>query len=90
MNRLEFGAKRKRRTSKIASRLRSRKIMFSDHRLLKDAGPCFVLPVILLAIPKASQAQSSRAKSAASYFVRGSEWQAALLTTAFFWNLLSE
>jgi tetratricopeptide (TPR) repeat protein len=36
---------------------------------------CFVLAGILLAAP-AVKAQSSREKSAASYFARGIEWQA--------------
>ena len=49
--------------------------MFSNHRLLKTAGLCFVLVGILLATT-AARAQSSRAKSAASYFARGSEWLA--------------
>src|SRR5262245_12563516 len=49
--------------------------MFGNHRLLKVAWLCFVLAGILLAAP-AVKAQSSREKSAASYFARGAEWQA--------------
>lgn len=50
--------------------------MFSNHWLLKVAGLCLVFAGILPATPTAAQAQSSRAKSAASYFARGSEWLA--------------
>jgi hypothetical protein len=49
--------------------------MFGNHRLLKVAWLCIVLAGILSAAP-AVKAQSSRAKSAASYFARGSEWKA--------------
>src|SRR5262245_14943726 len=49
--------------------------MFGNHRLLKVAWLCFVLAGILLATP-AVKAQSSREKSADSYFARGIEWQA--------------
>src|SRR5262249_59595861 len=55
---------------------RRRRIMFSKHRLLKVAGVYVVAAGFLLASLKTAQAQSSRAKSAASYFARGSEWQA--------------
>jgi hypothetical protein len=49
--------------------------MFGNHRLLKVAWLRFVLAGILFAAP-AVKAQSSREKSAASYFARGIEWQA--------------
>jgi len=49
--------------------------MFGNHRLLKVAWLRFVLAGILFATP-AVKAQSSREKSAASYFARGIEWQA--------------
>src|SRR5262249_61315525 len=49
--------------------------MFGNRRPLKVAWLRFVLAGILLATP-AVKAQSSREKSAASYFSRGIEWQA--------------
>src|SRR5215510_6102280 len=55
---------------------RRRRIMFSAPRLLKVSGVCFVTAVFLLASLTTAQAQSSRVKSAASYFARGSEWHA--------------
>ena len=50
--------------------------MLSNHRSLKITWLCFVLSEILLTTQTAVRAQSSREMSAASYFARGSEWQA--------------
>jgi hypothetical protein len=50
--------------------------MFSKHRLLKVAVVCVVAAGLALAALTTARAQSSRAESAASYFARGSEWQA--------------
>src|SRR5262245_34151933 len=51
--------------------------MFSNQRLLKVVGVCFVAAEILLSPPPTeAQAPASRVKSAASYFARGNEWQA--------------
>src|SRR5262245_51050226 len=57
-------------------RRRRRRIMFSNHRLLKVVGVCFVMAGFLLASLTTVRAQSTRAKSAAAYFARGSEWRA--------------
>src|SRR5262245_8195966 len=50
--------------------------MFSNHRLFKAKKVCFVAAGFLIASLTTVQAQSSRAKSAASYYARGSEWHA--------------
>jgi tetratricopeptide (TPR) repeat protein len=50
--------------------------MFSNHNLLKVSGVCFVASGFLLASLTIAQEQSSRAKSAASFYARGNEWHA--------------
>jgi tetratricopeptide (TPR) repeat protein len=50
--------------------------MFTNHRLWKIAGQCFIAAGLLLVCLTAAQAQGSRADSAVSYFARGREWQA--------------
>src|SRR5262245_51178424 len=64
--------------SKLASSIdhrRRRRIMFGGRHPMKVVGLCYVAAWLLLASSVAAQTQASRAKTAASYFARGSEFQ---------------
>src|SRR5215813_10510159 len=54
---------------------RRRRIMFGGRHSMKVVGLCYVAAWLLLASSVAAQTQASRAKTAASYFARGSEFQ---------------
>src|SRR5215510_10572645 len=54
---------------------RRRRIMFGGRQSMKVVGLCYVAAWLLLASSVAAQTQASRAKTAASYFARGSEFQ---------------
>src|SRR5262245_13150801 len=59
-----------------SSRGEGGKFMFSNHGLLRVAGVWLGAAGFLLASMTVVQAQSPRERSAASYFARGSDWQA--------------
>jgi hypothetical protein len=54
---------------------RRREFLFGNRHSMKGVGLYFVAAWLLLAYLVAAQTRASRAKSAVSYFARGSEWR---------------